>query len=98
MKNVNLTGLYLDLIVECDIRGFKLGGLRKIGSVEPHDMDLVFGVKDVDTVNLDKIKEIAENNITGEYKTMHVSKSSDTISIYVEFMNSDWDDSYAYQQ
>lgn len=97
MKNVNLTGLYMALILKCDIRGFELSGLRKIDNPEPYDMTLDFVPMDITSVNIDEVKNIVVSNIDGEVKQVSVSIIEDSkVHIYVEFMNSDWNDDYAY--
>lgn len=98
MKNVNLTGLYLGLIELCDVVGFDLSSVRKIESLEPSDAQISFYYTGNKEINLDKIKEEVAKHIVGETKQISVRLRNDKFSVYIEFMNSDWSDTYAYQR
>ena len=96
MKNVNLTGLFLALVASCDVTGFELSCLRKIDSLEPSDAQINFFYTGKKEINVDEIKEEIVKYITSETKQISVALRNEKISVYIEFMNSDFNDEYAY--
>ena len=97
MKNVNLTGLYLALIANCDVTGFELSSLRKNDSVEPTDALITFYPKDSNKVNISEVNKILKENVTGDVLSMDAKfNNQNNISIHIEFNNSDFNDEYAY--
>jgi hypothetical protein len=98
MKNVNLTGLYLALIANCDVTGFELSSVRKLASVEPSDVLIDFEPRDAAKVNIAEVEKIVKENITGDVKQVVVNlNDKKKIHVYIEFVNSDWNDNYAYK-
>lgn len=85
MKNVNLTGLYLALIVKADVSGFNLTSIRPITSVEPIDAAIDFTCPDTTKLNLDDITDIVKSHINGEVKQVLVKLKDETIHTYIEF-------------
>ena len=85
MKNLNLTGLYLDLIAKYDVTGFHLSSIRKIGSIEPTDASIDFFNYRYGDIDMELVKTLVEANIEGAYKQLAVRLKDTYIHVYIEF-------------
>lgn len=94
MKNVNLTGIYLDLITKCGINGFELSSIIKTDNPNPCDMVMRF--TPTLEVKHDDIKDIVNKHITSDVKHLSVAIKENKVEIYMEFIGHDFNDTYAY--
>lgn len=85
MKNVNLTGLYLDMIVLANVFGFNLSSIRPDNSIEPVDIAIDFNCPAISHLDVEEITKTVRKNIVGEVKQVSVKLKYGIVHIYIEF-------------